>query len=219
MKRHGMLTAAAAIFAVCTIFHDTAFSQEPQTPVQSPAVTDSLSVPEGYEQFDTIIYRPAATVDTSLVGKNIFREMPLKIKGNAADVMVHQSADIAAAMERYFEVLPGRTISGYRVRIFFDNKQSSRTASEETYNAFVAKYHDVTAYRSYVNPYFKVTVGDFRTKSEAMQLLRRIKHEFPSAFIVKENINYPVIDKNNAVTADTVRMLRPVNDSLVVKLN
>ena len=66
------------------------------------------------------------------------------------------------------------------------------------------------AYRSYANPYFKVTVGDFRTKSEAMALLERIKYEFPSAFVVKENISYPIVDVNNAYVIDTVKVLRPV---------
>ena len=101
------------------------------------------------------------------------------------------------------------------MRIFFDNSQSARTESEATLKAFEAGHHDISAYRSYVNPYFKVTVGDFRTKSEAMQLLQKIKWEFPAAFIVKENINYPVVDKNNAVRTDTVKVLRPLPVELV----
>jgi hypothetical protein len=53
-------------------------------------------------------------------------------------------------------------------------------------------------------------VGDFRTKSEAMELLSRIKREFPSAFVVKESIEFPVVDKDNAFVVDTVKVLRPV---------
>jgi hypothetical protein len=53
-------------------------------------------------------------------------------------------------------------------------------------------------------------VGDFRTKSEAMALLARIKGDFPSAFVVKENIEYPVVDTDNAVVVDTVKVLRPI---------
>ena len=71
-------------------------------------------------------------------------------------------------------------------------------------------FHDVKAYRTYANPYFKVTVGDFRTRSEAMELLTRIKPLFPSAFIVKEPISFPVVDKDNAYVIDTVKVLRPI---------
>jgi hypothetical protein len=71
----------------------------------------------------------------------------------------------------------------------------------------------VTAYRTYANPYFKVTVGDFRTRSEAMKLLERIRHEFPSAFVVKENITFPVVDKENAYVVDTIKVLRPAGSA------
>ena len=100
------------------------------------------------------------------------------------------------------------------VRIFFDNRQTSRVESEETLKRFQQLFKGVSAYRTYTNPYFKVTVGDFRTKSEAMELLARIRGEFPSAFVVKENIEYPIVDKNNAVVVDTVKVLRPVAVSL-----
>ena len=64
------------------------------------------------------------------------------------------------------------------------------------------------------NPYFKVTVGDFRTRSEAVKLLERIRGAFPSAFVVKENIEFPVVDKENAYVTDTVKVLRPKKRNL-----
>ena len=82
-------------------------------------------------------------------------------------------------------------------------------ANEETLKKFESMYHDVVAYRTYANPYFKVTVGDFRTRSEAVRLLERIKGAFPSAFVVKENIAFPVVDKDNAYVTDTIKVLRP----------
>ena len=54
-----------------------------------------------------------------------------------------------------------------------------------------------------------MTVGDFRTKSEALGLLNRVKGMFPSAFIVKEQINYPPAGRDGAFVADTVRIYRP----------
>ena len=82
---------------------------------------------------------------------------------------------------------------------------------------FSEKYHGIPVYRSYVNPYFKVTAGDFRSKSEAMQLLQKIRQEFPSAFIVKEkSINYPALDKSNAVVADTIRVLYRIPEKITL---
>ena len=167
------------------------------------ASAQQVEVPEGYELVDSVIYRPVATSDSTLVGKNIFNVLP-------DNVNVRQSQQIANSMKSHVASNGARTISGYRVRIFFDNKQNARTESEAVLKRFNGLYPDVMAYRIYANPYFKVTVGDFRTKSEAMALLARIKGAFPSAFVVKENIEFPVVDKDNAVIADTIKVMRPV---------
>ena len=169
-----------------------------------------IEVPKGYELVDSLVYRHVAGVDTLLVGKDVFHIMPLKAKGGNADVEIYQSQEVASALRKQIQDNFKRTMNGYRVRIFFDNKQTARVESEETIKKFEAMYHDVKAYRTYANPYFKVTVGDFRTKSEAMELLARIKREFPSAFVVKESIEFPVVDKDNAYIVDTVKVLRPI---------
>ena len=167
------------------------------------ASAQQVVVPEGYELVDSVVYRPVAAVDSTLAGKNIFNVLP-------ENVNVRQSQQIANSMKSHVASNSSRTIPGYRVRIFFDNKQNARTESENVLKKFKGLFPDVMAYRIYANPYFKVTVGDFRTKSEAMALLTRIKGAFPSAFVVKENIEYPVVDKDNAVIADTIQVMRPV---------
>ena len=170
-----------------------------------------IIVPAGYELVDSVVYLPASAVDTSLVGRNILEIMPKKVAGGPSDVNIYQSEAVGQALEEHLLSNEGRTLSGYRVRIFFDNRQTARVASEETLKRFESLYHDVVAYRTYANPYFKVTVGDFRTKSEAMALLERIRYEFPSAFVVRENISFPVIDTDNAFVTDTVKVLRPIS--------
>lgn len=172
---------------------------------------DSLQAPEGYMYADSTVIRFADAIDSSLVGKNIFEIMPSKQSGSSADVNIHQSMAIRTGMMKHILSNRLRTIDGYRVRIFFDNKQSSRVASENMVKDFRTLYPEIPAYRNHVYPYFKVTVGDFRTRSEAMQLLRKISEKFPTAFVVKESINYPVVDKLHPVETDTVRILRPIN--------
>lgn len=177
-----------------------------------PALSDAqekVIVPEGYVLVDSVVYRPASAVDTTLAGKDVFMVMPSKDAGAKADVTISQTSVVADAVRRQVASNGERPLSGYRVRIFFDNRQTARVESEETLRHFESLYHDVVAYRTYANPYFKVTVGDFRTKSEAMRLLERIRKEFPSAFVVKENIEFPVVDKDNAYVVDTIKVLRP----------
>lgn len=178
------------------------------------ASAQEFMVPKGFELVDSVIYRPAAAVDTSLAGRSILELMPKKSDGAEAEVNVYQCVDVDQALKEHLDANAGRTLNGYRVRIFFDNRQTARVASEETLKRFESLYHDVVAYRTYANPYFKVTVGDFRTKSEAMALLERIRYEFPSAFVVKENISFPVVDTEHAYVTDTVKVLRPISKTL-----
>lgn len=150
------------------------------------------------EAVDSLVYVPTASMDESLSGKNIFNY-----------VTVHQSQAISSAMSQKIARNKSKKMTGYRVRIFFDNKQDSRGASEAALGRFKSLYPGHGAYRSFASPYFKVTVGDFRTKSEAMQLMQALKADFPAAFVVRENINFPVVDKNHSYTVDTVSVTRP----------
>jgi len=176
-------------------------------PVLSDA-QERIVVPEGHELVDSVVYRPVSAVDTTLAGRDVFMLMPSKSAGDKADVRINQTSAVEDAVRRQISSNGEREMNGYRVRIFFDNRQTARVESEETLKRFESLYHDVAAYRTYANPYFKVTVGDFRTKSEAMRLLERIRNEFPSAFVVRENIEFPVVDRNNAFVADTIKVLR-----------
>ena len=174
------------------------------------ASAQELTAPDGYVYVDSLLYTPKASVDSTLAGQDVFRDMPSEALGAEATVNIGQSDAVEQSMRKHIEANPARTLSGYRVRIFFDNKQTARNESEQTVERFRAMYHDIAVYRTYTNPYFKVTVGDCRTKSEAMHLLSQIKQNFPSAFVVKENIECPLVDGQAAYRIDTVKVLRPV---------
>ena len=155
------------------------------------------------EKRDSVIYRQSAAMDSTLVGKNIFNLLSGYGESDPK-VTVHQSQRILNAFESHLATNPSRTCTGFRVRIFNDNKQTSRNDSEAALARFKGMFPGVSAYRTYSNPFFRVTVGDFRTKSEAMQLLQQVKGAFPTAFIVKETIGYPVVDRFHSYTVETV---------------
>ena len=132
--------------------------------------------------YDSTYTYVAPLVDSSLVGKDMF-----------SVVEVRQSDAVRSAFENYKEGNRERKITGYRVRIFFDNSQEARVRSEAVAREFAAEHPDVKVYRSHINPYFKVTVGDFRSRIEAMAFAKTISDKYPSVFLVKENIQYPEI--------------------------
>ncbi len=79
-------------------------------------------------------------------------------------------------------------MKGYRVRIYFDNGQDARSEAQAAINKFQDMYENVPTYLDYTAPYFKVTVGNFLTKEEAIKLWGNLLNTFPSSFIVSENI-------------------------------
>lgn len=164
-----------------------------------------IEVPEGYELSDSLVYRPADAYDTDLAGVSIF--------DYTSGVSIAQSAAVREGMLRHIGSNSGRKMGGWRVRIFFDNKQDSRAKSEVALKDFQARYPGYGAYRTFANPFFKVTVGDFRTKSEALELLERLRKDFPSAFVIRESISYPALDKNDRYIVDTVKVLRQICSS------
>lgn len=201
MQKNSKTFPIAILASILALFlgSSSADAQQMQPPMIIE-MTDTLTmeIPEGFELVDSIVYVRVTPLDTAYVGRNVF------------DVDVRQSPELAGTMLQHLQANPSRVMSGFRVRIFFDNKQTAKVESENTLGKFEEKYRDVPAYRTYINPYFKVTVGDCRTKSEAMALLGRIKKDFPSAFVVKENINYPVLDPGHTYDIDTVKVLRPL---------
>ena len=74
---------------------------------------------------------------------------------------------------------------GYRVKIHFS---ADRSKANEVKARFSSKYADIPTHDDYQQPNFVVNVGDFKTKLEAYELLKKIQADFPYAFIVKSKV-------------------------------
>ena len=137
-----------------------------------------------------------SSVDSTLVGRSIFNLLPSREKGNKATVTVRQSPEIKEAFNRQVAANASKRVVVYRIRIYNDNKQNARSASESAMNRFKAMYPGVAAYRSYVNPFFKVTVGNFHSRPEADRMLQQRRGSFPTAFVVKETALASEVNSN-----------------------
>jgi hypothetical protein len=84
-------------------------------------------------------------------------------------------------------------ISGYRVEIFFSSSQNAKDQALNKKKEFLSRYSEYNVHIKYSAPNFRVRVGDFRTKNEALKLLRRIQKDYPGAFIVPDTIEFPLL--------------------------
>ncbi len=104
-------------------------------------------------------------------------------------VTIRQSKEIENAILGSIARGKYRKTKGYRVRIFFDNDQAARQRSAAVAANFSEQYPDVPVYREFEDLYYKVAVGDFRTKTDALRFLEEIKKSYALAFIISENVD------------------------------
>lgn len=167
------------------------------------------------EMRDSLVYHQAAALDSTLLGRSVFNIISSGKSGDG-EVKIHQSQAISTAMQNHINGNRDRKLSGFRVRIFFDNSQNARSTSETTVKRFSLSHPGIPVYRTYQNPFFKVVAGDFRTRSEAMEFLQKIKSDYPGAFVVKENISFPAADRRHTYDVDTVKVeISPVPELTV----
>ncbi len=103
-------------------------------------------------------------------------------------ILQKDTANISLLIQKkkqYNQLTKGQ-YDGYRIKIFFD---VNRSKMEKVKTDFQTKYPDIPVYGDYVQPNFILVVGDFRTKLEAHEILKKIQSDYPNAFIIKTKIN------------------------------
>lgn len=85
-------------------------------------------------------------------------------------------------------------IEGWRIQIFFEAGNFSKTQAIEAKAEFVSKYPELRNYLIFQEPYYKVRIGDYRTKIEAEKIREEIIGDYPNAFVVKDEINFPELN-------------------------
>ncbi|MCD4698616.1 MAG: SPOR domain-containing protein [Bacteroidales bacterium] len=114
---------------------------------------------------------------------------------SSGNVNIVQDSRVDSLLQKYIEVNeinPG--IEGWRIEVFFEAGNYSKKQAMEARAGFIEKYPDVPSYLMFQQPYYKVRVGDFRTKMEAEKFLKDIEHNYPNAFVVTDEINFPKLD-------------------------
>lgn len=105
---------------------------------------------------------------------------------NASDGMIkiYQENNIRNLVDYHLEQKSATNgIEVYRILIFSESGQEARTNADRVRSEFISKYEDVKCYKVYENIEFKLYVGDFRSKSDALRLLKVIEKDYPDAFI------------------------------------
>lgn len=114
-----------------------------------------------------------------------------QVTADSGKIELVQDNKITDLLSKHIEINSKSSINGYRIKIHFG---SDRTKAREVKMKFLAKFPEVPAYEKYDVPNHNIRVGDFRTKLEAYKFLKEIQIEFPSAFLVRDDIEFPSLD-------------------------
>jgi hypothetical protein len=110
---------------------------------------------------------------------NVKAQYSLRAQDSLVKVLVNRHTAISQAK---------RSMPGYRVQIYFG---PNRSKANEVKSDFLQIFPNVGAYMVYHQPNFKIRVGDFKTRLEAMKFLKEIQPLYATAFLVKDDVKLP----------------------------
>lgn len=98
-------------------------------------------------------------------------------------------------------------VKGYHVRIYSGNSQDSRGESQSAKSRFDAMFPNISSRVEYTAPYFKVTVGTFLTREEAIMLWGRLVTEFPTAYVINDLVPISTFSSYNSGLVGTSNLV------------
>lgn len=124
--------------------------------------------------------------------------LPLFAQGSAN---VHQDGRVNLVIQKqiYINTLAARHIPGFRVQAIYT---VNRAKALEVKSRLMELFPDYPTYISFEAPYFRVRIGDFRTRDDAGGLEKEVSKYFSEGvFVARDIIN--VTADNNEPDNDT----------------
>jgi hypothetical protein len=105
--------------------------------------------------------------------------------------LYHGDARIDSVLRlNYMQNVKYPTIPGYRIQIYKGSGNNALDNALEVKKKFEDRYSGVSAYVTFNEPYYRVRVGDFRSRLQAIKFLDRIKPRYPLAWEIKDEVNF-----------------------------
>ena len=121
----------------------------------------------------------------------IFDRLDKKQPGSG-EISVVQDARLEEVLREYIKINQQKNgIPAYWIRIYSGSGHDAREKAYQSKAKFLSKYEGIKDKVVYNDPNFKVYIGGYRVKSEALRLLKTVQIDFPSAFIVYDIIDFP----------------------------
>ena len=108
------------------------------------------------------------------------------VKDPRIDMLLKKQYDL----NRKVEILNKKSGPGYRVMVINTN---DRTKALEVKSKMMSEFPDHKSYLVYQSPYFKIQIGNFKTRQEAEDLRKRIMRMYPTGvMVVPATVEYKI---------------------------
>lgn len=127
---------------------------------------------------------------------------------NNGYVILEQDQRIEQLIQRQNEIHSAdNTIDGFRIQIFMESGNEAVELGNMESEKFKEKYPDIPVYFIFGQPYYRLRVGDFRTRLEAEKAFQTISKDYKKAFITSDRIQLP-----NNIFCDSTIMIEEQED-------
>ncbi len=111
---------------------------------------------------------------------------------NEGYLNIEQDQRIEQLIQRQREIhVNDSTIDGFRIQIFMESGNDAVKKANDVMEKFQLKYPDIPIYLVFGQPYYRLRVGDFRTRLEAEKVHRTLVKEYKNAFVTSDRIQLP----------------------------
>lgn len=125
---------------------------------------------------------------------NIFDDLSRGVSGTLdGRVIVEQPGELRDLVERLARAGahdPG--FEGYRVLVYRGLGAGARETAAAVRDLVWTHWAGLPVYVSYTSPYYRVCVGDCRSRHEAEAMRTHLSSVYPQCFVVAERVNYPL---------------------------
>lgn len=141
-------------------------------------------------------YVPYSEAQTAIADTSIVEYLERNTTGGIVKIV--QPAGLSQRVARGKESLEtdAAKVPVYRIQLFSSNNSSAKSDAEKLAEEVEQLFPDLQAVVSYVSPFWRLRVGDFRTYEEASAMQLQIQNKFPGMergmLIIRERINTPL---------------------------
>ncbi len=106
---------------------------------------------------------------------------------------IYQDPRIDTLINRYilYNMRTGG-LDGFRIQIYNSSDRNAKVESGKMEAEFIARFPGIKSYATFERPgYYKIRVGNYRTRTEGTKDLLMIRKVWPDAYMVPDKINFP----------------------------